>query len=270
MAKKLTIAFMCIAVFVFIGCGEDDDILENAPREIIWKKDGSMMTLILAGRFEMGDHLDNMENALPVHAVELDAFYMDIYEVTVGQFKKFVSQTGYDFNRWNDVSDYSATDDHPIVYVTWTDAKAYAKWVGKRLPTEAEWEHAARGGLTNKRYPWGDELSRDNANYEGVEGSDHWDGETAPVGSFAPNGYGIYDMAGNVWEWCADWYGEDYYSRSSMRNPKGPKTGKYRVLRGGSWSDRSYGLRVAYRYEYEPTADHYLGGFRCVSESLEP
>jgi len=211
-----------------------------------------------------------LDGESPVRKIHIDAFYIDIYEATIGQFKKFVSQTGYDFNRWNDVSDYSATDDHPIVYVTWTDAKAYAKWVGKRLPTEAEWEHATRGGLTNKRYPWGDELSRDNANYEGVEGSDHWDGETAPVGSFAPNGYGIYDMAGNVWEWCADWYGEGYYSRSSMRNPKGPKTGKYRVLRGGSWSDRSYGLRVAYRYEYEPTAGHYLGGFRCVSESLEP
>ena len=127
------------------------------------------MTLILASRFEMGDNLDNMENSLPVHMVKLDAFYIDIYEVTIGQFKEFVNQTRYNFNRWNDVADFSATDAHPIVYVTWADAEAYAKWAGKRLPTEAEWAYAARGGLTSKRYPWGDELSRNNANYEGVE-----------------------------------------------------------------------------------------------------
>ena len=166
MAKKLTVAVAYLVVFVFIGCGEDEDILENAPREILWKKDGSLMTLILASRFEMGDNLDNMENSLPVHMVKLDAFYIDIYEVTIGQFKEFVNQTRYNFNRWNDVADFSATDAHPIVYVTWADAETYAKWAGKRLPTEAEWEYAARGGLTSKRYPWGDELSRKNANYE--------------------------------------------------------------------------------------------------------
>ncbi|HIC00834.1 TPA: hypothetical protein EYO63_14185 [Candidatus Poribacteria bacterium] len=98
-----------------------------------------MMLLILMGRFEVGDHLDNnMEDFLPVHKVELDAFYIDIYEVTIGQFKKFVSQTGYGLNRWNDVSDCSVTNNYFMVYVTWTDAKAYAKWVGKRLPTETE------------------------------------------------------------------------------------------------------------------------------------
>ena len=269
MIKRLTVVVYFV-VFVFIGCGEDEDIFENAPREILWKKDSSLMTLILEGRFEMGDHLDNMENSLPVHTVELDAFYMDVYEVTIGQFKEFVNQTRYDFKRWDDVADFSATDDHPIVYVTWADAEAYAKWAGKRLPTEAEWEYAARGGLTNKRYPWGDELLRNNANYAGIEGNDQWDGETSPVGSFLPNGYGIYDMAGNVWEWCADWYGEGYYAASSLENPKGPKVGQYRVLRGGSWSDHKYGLRVAYRYEYDPKVGHYLGGFRCVSDSPEP
>jgi len=119
----------------------------------------SQMALIPAGSFEMGDHLDEMSNA-PVHRVELDAFYMDVREVTVGQFREFVHQSGYGYNKWNDVAEYSPGDEYPMVYVNWNDARAYAKWAGKRLPTEAEWEYAARGGLVGKRYPWGDEIDR--------------------------------------------------------------------------------------------------------------
>ena len=116
MIKRLTVVVYFV-VFVFIGCGEDEDIFENAPREILWKKDSSVMTLILAGRFEMGYHLDNMENSLPVHTVELGAFYMDVYEVTIGQFKEFVNQTRYDFKRWDDVADFSATSSHCVCYL---------------------------------------------------------------------------------------------------------------------------------------------------------
>ncbi|MDP6417351.1 MAG: formylglycine-generating enzyme family protein, partial [Gammaproteobacteria bacterium] len=221
-----------------------------AQEKIKWNKDGAVMALIPAGSFEMGDHLDNMGNALPVHTVELEAFYMDIYEVTVGQFKRFAEESGYAYQgNWQDVASRSPTDEHPMILVTWNDATAYAEWVGKRLPTEAEWEYAARGGLIGKRYPWGDDITHDDANYAGAGVKDKW-GTTAPVGSFEPNGYGLYDMAGNVWEFCEDWYSEDK---------------EYRVLRGGSWFNIPNYLRAALRFFNNPSDTLNLLGFRCVS-----
>jgi formylglycine-generating enzyme required for sulfatase activity len=232
---------------------------------IEWEKDNSEMALIPAGSFEMGDHLDGMSNALPVHTMELDAFYMDVHEVTVGQFREFVNQSGYKYGgNWANVAKYSLGDRYPMVYVSWNDAVAYAKWVGKRLPTEAEWEYAARGGLVGKRYPWGDEISHDDANYSGTGGKDKWV-YTAPVGSFAANGYGLYDMAGNVYEWCLDRFGSDYYSKSPTKNPPGADIGLTRVLRGGNWAYDSFTLRVANRNNAPPNNWSYPYGFRCVS-----
>jgi len=181
----------------------------------------------------------------------------DATEVTVGQFKKFLKSTAYTFDGelWAKVYEYSSTDKHPMIWVTWFDAVSYAKWVGKRLPTEAEWEFAARGGLVGKEFPWGDEesIAREYANFWDTGGTDQWKNPTAPVGSFRPNGYGLYDMTGNVWEWCQDWYD------NSQRG---------RVLRGGSWLDSmlSIGLRVADRNGHY-LARTYDGGFRCVSGS---
>ena len=130
---------------------------------------------------------------------------------------------GYYLSSWDGLNYSEDQADHPVVSVSWYAAAAYAQWAGKRLPTEAEWEKAARGGLGGKKYPWGDELSHNDANFYGTGGRDIWD-KTAPVGSFPANGYGLHDMAGNVWEWCADGYDSDYYSRSEAKNPKGSKT----------------------------------------------
>ena len=199
-----------------------------------------------------------------------DAFYMDAYEVTVGQFKKFLKASRYepDYSiNWNQVYEYSPTEKHPMIYVTWHDATAYAKWAGKRSPTKVEWEWAARGGLVDKEYMWGDDESqaRDYANYFGAGGKDRWGESAAPVGSLKPNGYGLLDMAGNVWEYCSDWYESTYYGISPSINPRGPSSGSSRVLRGGSWLNNTNVLRVAYRLSIDPTLSLNFIGFRCVS-----
>jgi len=233
-----------------------EDLVQGLRYEVV-----RGMVLIPAGSFTMGSRDGGPEDEKPVHRVELDAFYMDVHEVRVGQFRDFVNQSGYEYGgNWNDVAKYSPGDEYPMVYVNWNDATAYAKWTGKRLPTEAEWEYAARGGLVGKRYPWGDEgATAEKANYGNNVG------KPTVVGSYPANGYGLYDMAGNVWEWCADWYGSDYYSKSSAKNPLGPGTGSGGVLRGGSWgSDASY-LRGANRFNYAPDNRSYFCGFRCVS-----
>lgn len=253
--------------------------------EYITGKDGAEMVLIPAGEFQMGS-VDGFDDEKPVHTVYVDAFYMDVYEVTNALYKKFVDATGHSAPECRDNSTYNAPE-QPVVGVSWHDAIAYAEWSGKRLPTEAEWEKAARGGLKAKKYPWGDKLTHGDANYSGTGGKDRWDG-TSPVGSFSANGYGLYDMAGNVYEWCADWYDSGYYSASPERNPTGPSSGTGRVLRGGSWDDKQVrvelltcytlsqnlqgdncdNLRVSDRNYYGPPyAYAYLVvGFRCVSQ----
>ncbi|NIR48003.1 SUMF1/EgtB/PvdO family nonheme iron enzyme, partial [candidate division KSB1 bacterium] len=214
------------------------------------------MVLIPAGTFEMGSN-DGDDDEKPVHKVSVDAFYMDKYEVTVEQYAEFLNATNH--RKPANWTEQLQNPKRPVVYVSWNDAVAYTEWLSQktgqtyRLPTEAEWEYAARGGNTGYggkpkyRYPWGDDASPDKANYRGTGGKDRWQG-TSPRGSFDPNGYGLYDMAGNVWEWCSDWYASDYYENSPEKNPKGPATGDYRVLRGGSWNYGPLGMRCAFRF----------------------
>ena len=236
------------------------------------------MVFIPAGEFEMGDSLDRITWALPVHTVYLDAFYMDIYEVTNAQYQKFMEATGRAAHRHLSDPKYRAPE-QPVVGVSWHDAVAYAEWAGKQLPTEAQWEKAARGGLAGKRYSWGDEAPDAGGIYRANYDQDDYAADgyyyTAPVGSFAPNGYGLYDMAGNVWEWCADWYLGYYYEYSPYYNPLGPNGGTYRVVRGGAWrndtdmwmwpwgSDTDM-LRVADRNYGSPATTPYRVGLRCI------
>jgi formylglycine-generating enzyme required for sulfatase activity len=252
-------------------------------------KDGAPMVLIPAGEFQMGDSFnEGLEDERPVHTVYLEAFYMDVYEVTNAQYKKFVQATRHREPEGTDYSTISLVrvkpwqtrgfdgDNQPVVCVSWEDAKAYADWAGKRLPTEAEWEKAARGGLKGKRFVWGDDWSppKNSGNFADETAKKTFPGSTiingyddgyayaAPVGKFTPNGYGLYDMAGNVCELCADWYDSNYYSISPKSNPKGPDLVSYhKVLRGGSWGH--YALRVAYRSD-SPEVYDLIVGFRCV------
>ena len=259
---------------------------------------GDMM-LIPAGNFLMGSNDENADNSeKPLHTVYVDAFYMDKYLVTNAQYMEFVTANpqwrqprkwyeweesrqktsvtkqyhdGDYLKHWDENSYPEEKAHHPVTWVSWYAAMAYAQWVGKRLPTEAEWEKAARGGLTSLEYPWGNSIDANKANFScNVD-------DTTPVGKYPANRYGLYDMAGNVWEWCLDTYDADFYMNSTQQNPisggnsvelaKNQLTNDdtiYRVLRGGSWLDAAQLVRSACRYKNTPTRTLARIGFRCV------
>ena len=336
-------------VFEEIQLTNSDNILNDSLLNIL--PDSSMkMAYIPEGIYNMGSSNPNMslKRELPQHRVKVNAFYMDIHEVTNAQFSAFVAATNYktiaereidweiikkqlplntvkpdsdvlqpgsmvffankdiynliDISQWwrwtiganwkhpyGPRSSIEGKAQDPVIHICYHDALAYAKWCGKRLPTEAEWEWAARGGLKNKIYPWGN-LSVE----EGIPKCNYWTGifptkntkedgfvGVAPVMQYEPNGYGLYDMAGNVWEICEDWYDENYYSSFNLSetqdNPKGPKTWNYpmepmdpkRVIRGGSFlCNDSYcsSYRVSARMPYSQETGMSHIGFRCVKD----
>ena len=232
------------------------------------------MVLIPAGEFQMGS--DNGErDEKPVHTVYLDAFYIDKHEVTVAEYKRFVKATGHR-PLSESVARTSPTDQHPVVQVSWHDAMAYAKWAGKRLPTEAEWEKAARGGLIAQDYPWGDTIDANKANYNKNTKSGEHDERTTPVGTYPANGYGLHDISGNVAEWCLDTYQRKFYADVPRDNPIAGAENvqqaitnvdvskKKRVVRGGSWSFNAKSVRVANRLAEKPSLLSSDVGFRCV------
>jgi serine/threonine-protein kinase len=217
------------------------------------------MVLVPAGHFLMGSDR-GLENERPVHEVYLDHFFVDATEVTNAQYRVFCERTGRTpppNPRW-DVTYFLSKPEHPVVNVTWADADAYARWAGKRLPSEAEWEKAARGGLDGCDYPWGDDLDPSLANYDARD--------TCRVRSFRANGYGLHEIVGNVWEWCQDWYAADAYRSSPRRAPRGPTVGTEKVLRGGSIDGSARTLRISYRHWMSPQRRSSDIGFRCVRD----
>ena len=220
--------------------------------------------LIPAGEFTMGrtkptpDDKTTMRPQVllddrPAHKVYLDAYSIDAHEVTNAEYAEFVKATGHRKpHHWSQPAD----DKLPVFNVDWDDASAYCGWAGKRLPTEAEWERAARGGKEGMDYPWGDKIDAKKALYNAAA--------PGPVGQFPPNDFGLYDMAGGVSEWCSDWFERTYYEKSEPRNPKGPTHGEYKIIRGGAWSDAPARVTVFFRNWVRPNQRTPNVGFRCV------
>jgi len=223
------------------------------------------MVAVPAGTFTMGRD-GNGDNS-PAHSVQLSGFMMDRTEVTCGSYARFCQQTGHRLPFFWNRKGFRCGDaypNHPVIGVSWRDARDYASWAGKRLPTEAEWEYAARGGLSGERYPHGDKLDPGFGNYAGVE----QDG-TAPVASYSPNGFGLYDMMGNVCEWVMDRYSETYYRAGDSSNPAGPVSGRFRVIRGGGWKSGPGCVSVDHRNALPSNWVDFNVGFRCVRDLPE-
>lgn len=233
------------------------------------------MIIIPGGEFLRGSN-DGNRDETPRHQVRLSSFAIDVHPVTNEQFVRFLEVMGgekdnnhQDVIRLRDsrikrsggkLSIESGYAKHPVVGVTWYGAMAYAKWVGMRLPTEAEWEIAAYGGLDGALYPTGDDIEKSQSNF--------FSSDTTAVMSYPPNEYGLYDMSGNVYEWCYDWYGYNYYEVSIQEpeNPMGPLQGVYRVLRGGCWKSLKEDLRCSRRHRNNPGTVNSTYGFRCVTD----
>ena len=238
------------------GSANDQSVNNVLSIDWVWVEGGS---------FEMGctseqSNCDNDEK--PVHEVYVDGFYMSKYEVTFAQYDRFCEETGRrkpDDEGWG-------RGNRPVINVNWNDAVAFCKWLsGKtgttiRLPTEAEWEYAARGGKKSHGYKYAGSNNVDAVAWY----SENSGNKTHLVGQKQPNELGLYDMSGNVWEWCQDWYDKNYYSRSPRNNPKGPSSSAYRVLRGGGWSELQKGLRCSNRYFNFPDKRYYINGFRIL------
>ncbi len=241
--------------------------------------DTSRMSLIPAGKSTMGSAEAHPPDRTPEHAIQIDSYYFDLYEVSLGEFVAFLNEKGNPENAYIRVDRGTAIrqendrytveqgkENHPANFVSWFGADAYCRWKGKRLPTEAEWERAARGN-TDRTYAWGHQPP--TASFLNLTSERDWKKVLLPVGSFkkGKSWSGAYDMAGSVWEWCSDWYSPVYYKKSPSRNPKGPATGQHRVMRGGQAGRSLLHLESSYRAHNVPGLQGPLTGFRC---SLTP
>ncbi len=242
--------------------GAARDATTGYPSRVIRKKDGGAMVLVPAGEFWMGSTKDAktvLEGEKPGHKVTISkAYYMDETPVTLAQWKKYV-ESGE--GRLPNLAFKETKDEMPIYNVTHLEATTFSRWAGVFLPTEAQWERAAKGGDDELVFPWGTADDQAKRNAEGPsDGFEQW----APAKAFAANAYGLYGMAGNVWQWCADWYDPKYYVASERTDPAGPAEGTMKALRGGGWDSPAFKLRVCHRHAFDPKFTDRTIGFRCV------
>ena len=302
----IRVLFCAIVVSILMACGNSPNSGNSSEEPTSKQPSLENMVYIPEGDFLMGSpEGEGAYDEHPRHKVYLNAYYIDKYEVTNAQFEEFVEATGYvtyaerkgegwvfwpdtrgplRLWRWRDANwqhpntrqdpstkQYIVGEPpppiHPVVQVSWNDAQSYCKWAGKRLPTEAEWEKAAKGPDCRK-WPWGDVFDA-NINGETTHANIAGSG-IMPFGSFATgvSPYGAYNMGGNVREWVTDWYSPDYYTHSPVKNPKGPDDGRFRVLRGGSWREiKSYQVLSSSRYYKPPDYSSNFIGFRCALDA---
>ena len=237
--------------------------------------------LVPAAEFEVGAEGGPAQpDEGPKHKVFLDAFYIDKYEVTNRQYHTFVKSTGHrargsedaKYSIWRGDEMLDRIGQLPVINVSWDDAVAHCKWAGGRLPTEAEWEKAARG--TDRRmYPWGNDPVTGNRSNFSIENITFWEGSATLARTdqydYGKSPYGAYEMAGNVWEWVQDFYDENYYKTSPSKNPAGPSSGKERVVRGGSWQSNPDTVRSANRNKQDPGDQRIYVGIRCAKDATD-
>ncbi len=277
MIRNLLNASLLISLILLNACGfiklGQNRAEQNVVEEVVVPEVENMI-FIPGGWFYIGSHLE--ENEIPMQRIYVRGFYMDVHEVPVSQYMDFCFATGRKMPKQPKWS----RPNHPVVNVSWKDANAYAKWAGKRLPYEAEWEYAARGNSQELRHRYvnterylknfgnvaDESIRRIKGRYPVVEHYDDFYPYTAPVGSFPANFRGIMDLDGNVLEWCADWYDAKYYKVINKLNPTGPDDGRYKVVRGGSWNRSGKYLRISYRTYYSPACEFDFLGFRCVKD----
>ena len=263
-AEKPTLLTASAMPIPAVQAGTEGAKLETGSKKIS-SQDGMTLLYIPEGSFQMGSKDGSIDDEKPAHTVYLDAFWIDQTDVTNAMYARCVSagtckppklSTSITRKSYYDNAQYA---DYPVIYIDWTQADAYCKWAGRSLPSEAQWEKAARGA-DGRTYPWGEGIDKTKANYgENV-------GDTTKVNSYLDGAspYGALDMAGNVGQWLADWYDSTYYQNSPQNNPTGPTSGSSRVVRGGSWFTSVDSARSARRDGEDPSySDNYLVGFRC-------
>lgn len=260
------VSFLCLIAIVAIRVTNPKDPEEGVVAQKV-KVSGdpkeNPMILIPAGEFVMGSEEGGFDEK-PARRVYVDAFEVNQYEITQFAYAEFVRATGHrsPLSRYLKNIESFNDQNQPVVYVTWEDAGAFCRWRGGRLPTEAEWEKAAKGADASA-WPWGSEPKPTFANFLGADDQSHY---TSVVGSFEQDKspYKVYDMAGNVREWVQDWYDEHYYRHAPNRNPNGPDQGDMKALRGGSWNDSAVSGRTSSRMKMFPDYRDTTVGFRCA------